>query len=635
MTGKRRRWDNFGEPLFGEEWWVADQKLFEDSLVRQQSSPPAPRRRSRRTGTIRKRNRAAPSGLVQDMLPGFGEEQGAADGEPVRGDGLQALGTVAAGTVCGDREPGGVLHRPGRRGRADRAGRDDPAAPGTGNGPGQPAVVSFRPGGQEDLAPSGAVSRVRANLAALSVLRTAQREHRPPTPADQEVLARWSGWVAVPEVFDDRRAQFAWAREQLAVLLSPAELAAARRNTLNAHYTDAALVQQIWGTVRALGFEHGRALEPGCGSGNFLAFAPDGTQVTGIELDPVTAGIAGLLYPGAEIRAESFADNCDTEGSYDLAIGNVPFGNMVLHDRRHNPAGHSIHNHFIVKALHLVRPGGLVAVLTSRFTMDARNPAARREIASLADLLGAIRLPGGAHQRAAGTSVITDLLVLRRREHGRSADASAWEKTRAAELDGIQVPVNEYFLDHPDAVLGHMGAVHGAYRTDDLVVRPAGNTIAAFAAALDALISSARQRGLAYLPADRGPEPPRSVKPEAARSAQPDGYLRARPDGTFTRVAFGAEQPHAVPASQTAELADLLALRDSARALLAAEAASAEDTPEIAGLRAGLGRRYDHYLATYGPLNRFSLRRTGRTDPATGEPVLARIRARTGSPVAG
>ena len=129
------------------------------------------------------------------------------------------------------------------------------------------------------------------------------------------MLARWSGWGAVPEVFDDRRAEFGWAREQLAVLLSADELAAARRNTLNAHYTDAALVRQMWRAVRALGFERGRVLEPGCGSGNFLAFAPDGAQVTGIELDPVTAGIAGLLYPGAEIRAESFADSRDAEGT--------------------------------------------------------------------------------------------------------------------------------------------------------------------------------------------------------------------------------------------------------------------------------------------------------------------------------
>jgi hypothetical protein len=136
IPGRRRRWDNFGEPLFGEDWWVAGQKLFEDSLIRQQASPPAPRRRSRRTGTIRKRNRAVPSGLVQDMLPGFAEEQGADDGEPVRPDGPQALGTVAAGTVRGDREPGGVLHRPGRGGRAEDhhaglgTGGDDPPGEG-------------------------------------------------------------------------------------------------------------------------------------------------------------------------------------------------------------------------------------------------------------------------------------------------------------------------------------------------------------------------------------------------------------------------------------------------------------------------------------------------------------------------
>ena len=387
----------------------------------------------------------------------------------------------------------------------------------------------------------------------------------------------------------------------------------------------------MWRAVRALGFERGRVLEPGCGSGNFLAFAPDGAQVTGIELDPVTAGIAGLLYPGAEIRAESFADSRDAEGSYDLAIGNVPFGNMVLHDRRHNPAGHSIHNHFIVKALHLVRPGGLVAVLTSRFTMDARNPAARREIASLADLLGAIRLPGGAHQRAAGTSVITDLLVLRRREPGRPPDAAAWEKTRHAELDGVQVPVNEYFLDHPDAVLGQMGAVHGAYRADDLVVRPAGDTIAAFSAALDALIylgPAARPRLPASGP-ERGAIPFCGARSCAVRPAR---RVPACPAGRHVHPRRLRRRTAACRPGQPGRraAADLLALRDSARALLAAEAASAEDTPEIAGLRAELGRRYDRYLAAYGPLNRFSLRRTGRTDPATGEPVLARIRPRQG-----
>ena len=463
------------------------------------------------------------------------------------------------------------------------------------------------------------------------MLRACQREGRAATPAEQEVLARWSGWGAVPEVFDDRRDEFAWARGQLAGLLSPAEMVAARRNTLNAHYTDAAIVKAMWTAVRALGFERGRVLEPGCGSGNFIAFAPDGAQVTGIELDPVTAGIAGLLYPAAEIRTESFADSRDGEGGYDVAIGNVPFGNTVLHDRRHNPAGHSIHNHFIVKALHLVRPGGLVAVLTSRFTMDARNPAARREIASLANLVGAIRLPGGMHQRAAGTNVVTDLLVMRRREPGRQPDQAEWEKSRHAELDGVQVPVNEYFLAHPDAVLGRMGAVHGAYRADDLVVRPpGGNPVTALAAALRALTHDARLRKLTCARSDQAAETARSPVTETVRSAQPDGYLRGRPDGSFTKVVYGAEQPHAVPASQAPELSHLLALRDAGYALLAAEAASAEDTPEIGKLRTQLGHLYDRYLDSYGPLNRFSVRSTGRANPATGEPVVARIRPRQG-----
>jgi predicted RNA methylase len=146
-------------------------------------------------------------------------------------------------------------------------------------------------------------------------------------------------------VFDEARSEYAWVRERLAGLMPDAELAAARRTTLNAHYTDAALVQAIWQGVRSLGFTGGRVLEPGCGSGNFIAFAPAGAQVTGIELDPVTAGIAAALHPQADIRAESFADTRDGEASYDAAIGNVPFGKIVLRDKRHNAGGHAIHNH--------------------------------------------------------------------------------------------------------------------------------------------------------------------------------------------------------------------------------------------------------------------------------------------------
>jgi N12 class adenine-specific DNA methylase len=663
---RRKSWEGVGEPLFGEDWWVADQRLFEDSVARKAPRAPA-RRRTRPPSTVPGKDAAA----EQDMLPWFEDPPG--DGnELLRGDGPRALGAMAPEPVRDDPEPGQLLlgpwqpggdedrraggrasrERPARRelpgqsgparagtppSRGDRADRADPArtragdGPATGQGPGRPApagLTQFRPQSQDDLAPSGAVSRVKANLAALAVLRTLQHDARPATPPEQAVLARWSGWGAVPEVFDDDHAEFAWARTQLAQLLSPAELAAARRTTINAHYTDAALVKLIWNAAKKLGFDGGRVLEPGSGSGNFIGFAPASTQLTGVELDPVTAGIAAALYPQAQILAESFADTRDPDSSYDLVIGNVPFGQAVLHDRRHNAAGHSIHNFFAIKALHLTRPGGLVLVLTSRYTMDARNPAARREIAAIADLVGAVRLPGGAHQRAAGTGVVTDLLILRRREPGRQPDPIAWEQARPTELDGAQVPVNEYFLDHPDAVLGELGAVHGAYRADDLTVSPTGDTITMLAHALDNIASAARTSGLTWTrPAPAATRP----EPTATRSREPDGFIRALADGTFTRVLNGTERPHEVPRSQAAELRALLGLRDTVRSLLDAESASGEDTPHIASLRAELNRRYDAYLHAFGPINRSTTRRTGRTDPVSGVQRTARVRPPQGS----
>ena len=363
------------------------------------------------------------------------------------------------------------------------------------------------------------------------------------------------------------------------------------------------------------------------GSGNFIAFAPPGAIVTGIELDPVTAGVAALLHPGAEIRAESFAETRDPEGSYDLAIGNVPFGKAVLRDKRHNPGGHATHNHFIVKSLHLVRPGGLVVVLTSRYTMDARNPAARREIAGLADLVAAVRLPSGAHQRAAGTGVVTDLLILRRREPGRNPAGAAWEQARLTELAGTEVPVSQYFLDHPEHVLGEMTTAQGIYNAEDLVVRPAtGMTTAQhLAAALGVITAAARLAGLTWTPPAASPAGPADVPGPVGRSEEPEGFLRARDDGTFTHVAGGIEVRHEVPRTQAPELRQLLGLRDTVRALLDSEAASSEDNSRIERLRADLNRRYDAYVRTYGPLNRYTTRRTGRTDPVTGEPVMARI----------
>jgi Icc-related predicted phosphoesterase len=395
----------------------------------------------------------------------------------------------------------GTGSRPGRR----RPGRGDPGTPAGatgdrrsqppavgggerragGTGPGELAGQRFRPRSQDDLAPSGAVARIRANLAAVSALRDIDRDGSPATVAQQAVLARWSGWGAVPEVFDSARQDLTWAREELASFLTSEELAAAARNTLNAHYTDAYLVQATWAGVQQLGFTGGRVLEPGCGSGNFIAFSPEGAQVTGVELEPVTAQIAAALYPDAQIRNELFAVTRAVEASFDLVIGNVPFGAIRCRTVGTTRAVTASATTSSSKSLHLTRPGGLMAVLTSRYTMDARNPAARREIAALADLVGAVRLLSGAHQRAAATNVITDLLILRRREPGREPDATAWEQARMITLDGSDVPVNEYLLSHPGNVLGELRSIHGAYRADDLAVTAVGDSGPALAMALE------------------------------------------------------------------------------------------------------------------------------------------------------
>ncbi|MDQ1538468.1 MAG: hypothetical protein QOE58_2861, partial [Actinomycetota bacterium] len=277
-----------------------------------------------------------------------------------------------------------------------------------------PLGPSFRPGGQSDLAPAGQRAKARANLEALDVLDALAASDRPARPDEQVILARWSGWGALPAVFDDDNADWSELRAQVRGRLDDRAWEAARRTTLNAHYTPALVVEHLWAGVLELGFVGGRVLEPGCGSGNFVGMAPAGLdlEIVGVELDPTTARVAAALYPHAEIRAEGFERCRLAPDSFDLTVGNVPFAKVVLHDPAHNQGRHSLHNYFILKSLDLTRPGGLVAVMTSRFTLDARNPAARREMAERADLLGAVRLPAGALRAAAGTDAVTDVVIL-------------------------------------------------------------------------------------------------------------------------------------------------------------------------------------------------------------------------------
>lgn len=480
------------------------------------------------------------------------------------------------------------------------------------------ATSQFRPGSVRP--PTGARARVQANLAALATLRSLGEQ--PATEAQQAELARWSGWGAVPEVFDDLRTDMGWARDRLAEMLDPTELARARSSMLNAHYTDPDLVQQVWTAVTELGFERGRVLEPGCGTGNYIGLAPAGAQVVGVEVEPTTAAIAAALQPQAQIRSESFAESRFPNGSFDLVVGNVPFARTVLSDKVHNTGRHSIHNHFLIKSLHLTAPGGLVAAITSRYTLDARNPAARREMAELADLVGAVRLPEAAHQRTAGTSVITDLLVFRRREPGCEPQPFDWELTEVVDVDGEQVRMNSWFVRHPEMLCGVLTSGSGQYSSAEPRVvsdRPAAELLAE---RLAEVVDRARRDELLHAPT-LPTLPQRAALPGPDLEFE-DGHLFLGADGQFQQVSEGAAEPFEVPKSRQAELRALLELRDTTVTLLEAEAATFEHSAGIEELREDLNRQYDAYVGRYGPINRFKWRRTGRVDE-DGNVIQARI----------
>lgn len=465
------------------------------------------------------------------------------------------------------------------------------------------------------------------------MVRSLADEGRPADVEEQLVLARWSSWGAIPDVFDTAKGDWASERAELRTLLTDAEWDAAARTTINAHYTDPLIVGEMWQALRGLGFTGGQVLEPGSGLGTFIGLAPDTAEMTGVEMDPLTAAISRGLYPHATVRGESFADTRLPEGHFDAAIGNVPFGNITLHDPVHNATRQSMHNHFILKSLRLTRPGGLVALLTSHYTMDAQNPGARREMNALADLVGAIRLPSGAHRRSAGTEVITDLLIFRRREDGTPPADDLWETVTPIRLDGETIKINAYFGHHPERVLGDLGIGHGMHGSQTLTVT--GNLERLDTELRDVIEQvrfTARRTGQTMSPRSAAQESRRAAN-TGSPPEQWDGSIVTTGTGTdtdgedgsgFGVVTAGEVEPLAVPKSASVELRALLGLRDAATRLLALEAATVDDTDEINDARADLNRGYQKYLGKYGPLNRYALRRTGRTNDA-GEDTYARI----------
>ena len=305
-----------------------------------------------------------------------------------------------------------------------------------------------------------------ANTAAIRLLKQLEYEKRPATTEEQVTLSRYVGWGGLADCFDEKNSHYS----ELKSLLNEDEYAAARASTLNAHYTSPTVIKAIYEAIGNMGFEHGNILEPSMGVGNFFGLLPESmtdSRLYGVELDSITGRIAQKLYPQAEITVAGF-ETTDRRDFYDLAVGNVPFGNYKVSDKPYDKLGFSIHNYFFAKTLDQVRPGGVVAFVTSRYTMDAKNPDARQYIAQRAELLGAIRLPNNAFRANAGTDVVSDILFLQKREH--PVDISPDWVHLGQTPDGLAM--NSYFIDHPEMVLGEIASESTQYGKQDLTVNP-------------------------------------------------------------------------------------------------------------------------------------------------------------------
>ena len=322
----------------------------------------------------------------------------------------------------------------------------------------------------DHLGEGGAKQKYARNIEAIRTLFKLEEEHRGATAEEQQVLSQYVGWGGLADAFDPGKDNWAKEYAELKGLLSEDEYAAARSSTLNAHYTSPTVIRSIYDAVERMGFLSGNILEPSMGVGNFFGMLPDSmadSRLYGVELDSITGRIAKKLYPQADITVAGF-ETTDRRDFYDLAVGNVPFGQYKVNDKAYNKLGFSIHNYFFAKAIDQVRPGGIVAFVTSRYTMDSKDSTARKHMAERADLLGAIRLPNNAFRANAGTDVVSDIIFLQKRDRPLDHEPD-WVQLGKTE-DGFTI--NQYFADHPEMVLGVLSTESTQYGREELTVAP-------------------------------------------------------------------------------------------------------------------------------------------------------------------
>ena len=446
-----------------------------------------------------------------------------------------------------------------------------------------------------DLGVGGPKAKYQANVTAIRLLKELEAAGRSATPEEQTILSRYVGWGGIPQAFDANDKKWLAEYAELKGLLTQAEYEAARGSTLNAHYTAPAIIEGIYKAVELMGLNPQNLLEPSMGTGNFLGMLPDSmkdTALYGVELDSITGRIARQLYPQAHITVDGFERVRFPDNSFDLAVGNVPFGNYQVADPRYDKEHFFIHDYFFGKTLDKVRPGGIVAFITSKGTLDKPNSAVREYLAERADLLGAVRLPNNAFLQNAGTEVTSDILFLQKRENPPE-HLPDWVEVSQT---GDKIPINKYFLRHPEMVLGTMAWESGPYG-QETACKPLSDTDLKeqLAQAITHLEAPDHSLLMREIEASGQPETPES--PTEARNfsyTQVEGRLYYKEDGSLL--------PVTVPAATEERIRGMIVLRDITRNLIEAQVGSGSEE-EIKSLQQKLNTAYDQFTAKYGLLN--------------------------------
>ena len=447
----------------------------------------------------------------------------------------------------------------------------------------------------DQLGEGGAKTKYAFNIAAIQALKQIEAEGRQATPQEQEILSKYVGWGGLPQAFDVENSSWQKEYQQLKSLLTDEEYAAARGSTLNAHYTSPTVIKAMYDALGKMGFQSGNILEPSCGVGNFFGCLPEtmqGSKLYGVELDSITGRIAQQLYPDAKIEIKGF-EKTSSKDFFDVAVGNVPFGNYKVADRAFDKYGFLIHDYFLAKTLEQVRPGGVIAFITSKGTMDKASPDVRRYIAQQAELLGAIRLPNNAFKANAGTEVTSDILFLQKREHPIDIEPDWIHLGQTA--DGI--PINSYFVDHPDMMLGRMQwdkSMYGNEKETTCEPIPGADLAQQLHAAVRNIDGEYKRIEISEMDMNSERTIPADPDVRNFSYALVNGQVYYRENSVMTRPVLNQTTQERVKG--------MIELRECVRKLIDLQLTDGNDA-EIRAQQEELGRLYDAFSAEYGIIN--------------------------------